>query len=221
MTMLPKTFCVMAGLLAAVTLSMLAAASPADALLYTFSGAGGLAGTFTLDETTPIVVTQEQLGTAGLHQSPLNHIEGTFGAFTFEGTPALTIFDVAFGCCTNAEDSWIIRAGAPTPLGTLSGPPVNGVTPTGLNLFMFQNSDATMAISFTPPHPSPNPVEFSYTLVFSDGSLTNGTLTTLVLVPEPSTLALLALGLVGVIAVLAVKRSSPHTGTATARWLGS
>ena len=201
----------LASIVAAVTLFVLSAASSADAILYTFSGANGLAGTFTLDETTPIVVTSDPLGIGGLHQSPLNHIEGTFGAFTFAGTPVLTISDLAFGCCSNAQDFWIIRAGAPTGLGQLTGPSVNGLTPTGLNLFMFQNSDLTTAMSLTPPQPSPNPLDFQYTFVFSDRSFVAGPLTTLTLVPEPSTVALLALGLIATVVVQRRRSGKPQT----------
>ena len=178
-----------------VALFALSAASPASAVLYTFSGAGGLAGTFTLDETTSIVGTQEQLGTAGLQQSPLNHLEGTFGAFTFSGTPVLTIFDVLNDLETSAQDSWILRAGP--PLGPpLTSSSINGLTVTGLNLFIYTGNTATMPFDFTvPPHES-NPFDFQYTIAFSDGSFVAAPLTTLVFVPEPSTIALLALGVV-------------------------
>ena len=191
-------------------LLVLSAASPAGALLYTFSGANGLAGTFTLDESTPIVVTQELLGTGGGQQSPLNTLEGTFGAFTFSGTPFLSIFDVRNDLDTLNQDHWILRAGA--PFGSdLTGSSINGLAVTGLDLFIFTTNHQTMPFDFTvPPHDN-NPFDFQYVVVFSDGSNTGGALTTLVFVPEPPTLALLALGLVATVVVQRIRSAKPKT----------
>ena len=177
----------------AVTCLLLSLVSPASALLYTFAGADGLAGTFWLDESTPIVVTQDQSGTSGLHQSPLNHLEGTFGAYTFSGSVILTIQDFIPVIEDTFQDFWIVRAGRPTR-PPLTGSSINGLSVTGLNLFDYTHNPP---FDFTVPPHGPNPgTDFQYTIVFSDGSSTGGALTSLVLVPEPSTLALLGLGLV-------------------------
>jgi hypothetical protein len=61
---------------ATIVLVLSAAPSTAGAVLYTFSGANGLAGTFTLDENTPFTISVEPLGAFGTLVSPLNHISG-------------------------------------------------------------------------------------------------------------------------------------------------
>jgi hypothetical protein len=62
-----------------------------------------------------------------------------------------------------------------------------------------------------PPLDSPDPFNFQYTVVFSDGSLEGGALNTLVLVPEPSSVALLTFGAIGLLVAfkyLAARRTS-------------
>ena len=178
-------------------LSLFSCVTPAAAsTLYTFSGANGLSGSFVLDETTPFAVTISPLfGTSAELRSPLNHISGTFNAFSFVGIPFLTISDLPAGRFLNASDFWIVRA-------PISGPAVNGLTPQQLNLFIYQNSDGTMPISLVPPVPeAPNRFDFQYTFSFSDGSFVGGPLSTLTMVPEPTTIMTFALGLIALMAI--------------------
>jgi hypothetical protein len=175
---------------AAMTVLVLCAGpSTASAVFYTFSGANGLAGSFTLAENTPFTITVDMFGTSGVLMSPLNHISGVFGGFTFQGTPSLFVSDLFTECCGGAQDSWIIRS-------NITGPSVNGLTPTILNLFIFRGADAVTPISLIPPPPGTNPFDFQYTFGFTDGSSRSGALTTLTFVPETSTVALLIFGLI-------------------------
>ena len=116
-------------------LSLITCVTPATAsTLYTFSGANGLSGSLALDETTPFAVTISPFfGTSAELRSPLNHISGTFNAFSFVGVPFLTIADLPAGRFLNASDHWIVRA-------PISGPAVNGLTPQQLNLFISPTS---------------------------------------------------------------------------------
>ena len=175
-------------MIAMIVLVLCGGPSTASAVFYTFSGANGLAGSFTLDENTPFTITVDMFGTSGVLMSPLNHISGVFGAFTFQGTPSLFVSDLFTACCGGAEDSWIVRS-------NITGPTVNGLTPAMLNLFIFRGADAVTPISLIPPAPGNFPFDFQYTFGFTDGSFTSGALTTLTLVPEPSTAALLVFGL--------------------------
>jgi len=180
---------------AMAVLVLCAGPSTAGAVSYTFSGANGLAGSFTLNENTTFTITVDMFGTSGALMSPLNHISGVFGGFTFEGTPSLFVSDLFSECCGGAEDSWIIRS-------NITGPSVNGLTPAFLNLFIFRGANAVTPISLIPPPPASNsPLDFQYTFGFTDGSFTSGALTTLVLVPELSTVTLLALGLLAIVAL--------------------
>jgi PEP-CTERM motif len=184
-------------------LSLFICVTPATAsTLYTFSGANGLSGSFVLDETTPFAITISPLfGTSAELRSPLNHISGTFNAFSFVGVPFLTIADLPAGRFLNASDFWIVRA-------PISGPAVNGLTPQQLNLFIYRNSDSTTPISLVPPVPTaPNPFDFQYTFGFSDGSFVGGPLSTLAMVPEPATITTLALGLIALMALGFSRRS--------------
>jgi hypothetical protein len=168
--------------------------STAGAVAYTFSGANGLAGSFTLDGNTPFATTVDMFGTSGVLMSPLNHISGVFGAFTFQGTPSLFVSDLFTECCGGAQDSWIVRS-------NITGPTVNGLTPALLNLFIFRGADAVTQISLIPPAPGGSPFDFQYTFGFTDGSFSSGPLTTLTLVPEPSSVSSVVLGLIAIVAV--------------------
>lgn len=191
-----------ASVVIALTILVLCAGpSTAGAVFYTFSGGNGLAGSFTLDENTPFSITVDMFGTSGVLMSPLNHISGVFGALTFQGTPSLFVSDLFTPCCGGAEDSWIVRS-------NITGPTVNGLTPAMLNLFIFRGADAVTPISLIPPAPGNSPFDFQYTFGFTDGSFTSGALTTLTLVPEPSTVTLLTFGLPITAALLRTRRTS-------------
>jgi hypothetical protein len=192
----------------AMTILVLCAGpSRADAIFYTFSGANGLAGSFTLDENTPFSITVDMFGTSGVLMSPLNHISGVFGGFTFQGTPSLFVSDLFTECCGGAQDSWIVRS-------NITGPTVNGLTPAILNLFIFRGANAVTPISLIPPPPGPSPLDFQYAFGFTNGSSTSGALTTLTLVPEPSSVALLIFGLAP---IMVLRRRQPcHSQSAAA-----
>jgi len=187
-----------ASVVIALTILVLCAGpSTAGAVFYTFSGGNGLAGSFTLDENTPFSITVDMFGTSGVLMSPLNHISGVFGGFTFQGTPSLFVSDLFTECCGGAQDSWIVRS-------NITGPTVNGLTPAILNLFIFRGANTVTPISLIPPSPGTGPFDFQYTFGFTDGSFTSGALTTLIFVPEPSSVALLIFGLV---AMMVLRRS--------------
>ena len=168
-------------------------AIPAHALLYTFTGANGLSGTFTLDETVPIAVTTGPSFVEGVHDSPLNHISGQFGDYVFEGDARLIIFDALVDSFA-FSDHWIIRA-------DITSPEINGLSLSKLNLFIFRSPGVTTPMSVEPPLPDVlDEVNFQYTVVFSDQSFIAAPLTSLVFVPEPSSLVLtLAAGGIGTV----------------------
>jgi hypothetical protein len=174
-------------------------------LLYTFSGANGLSGAFTLAIDTPSSSTCDPtLGCGYFFASPFNSLSGTYGAYSFSGVSRLDILDVPTSyvgsCC---QDSWIVRGGSPVLSPPLTGNVVGGRSVTGLNMFIFGSPGAGTLFSgapLTPPHlDSPNPFNFQYTVNFSDGSLEGGELNTLVLVPEPPSVALLTFGVIGLL----------------------
>ena len=178
----------MGKVLAVALTLLLSGPAPATALLYTFSGVNGLSGSFTLDETAPFIVTDSGFALdAVLTSSPLNRLSGSFGNFAFEGDARLFILDIATECCGGLPDDWIVRS-------DLTGPPINGLTPAKLNLFIFRGSFANTPISLIPPSHGNSIFEFSYSVQFTDGSFVIAPLLTLVMVPEPSSLVLLALG---------------------------
>lgn len=191
-------------LLVAIVVFVVCARTPvANALLYTFSGSSGLSGTFTIDETTPFTMSNDAFGRYGALVSPLSHISGVFGAFTFTGIPSLFVTDLFSECCGGAQDSWIIRS-------DITGPSVNALTPAVLNLFVFRNADGVTPISLIPPAPGNLPFDFQYTFGFTDHSFITGSLTTLRLVPEPATLTLFVGGIVPMVA-LSWRRTAGRT----------
>lgn len=142
-----------------------------------------LSGSFFLDETATFAITNSGGTRSGFLTSPSQTIAGQFGAYTFEESAAplqfggttfqsSTVLHVAdFPQVLNLEtDFWIIRS-------TLTGPAVNGVSPTLLNLFNFTAppDDSTDNVSIHPPRLG----TVSYVIGFSDGSSASGRLSTL------------------------------------------
>lgn len=159
---------------------------------YSFTADGNLAGTFVLDDAVPFVVINNADGSlSATLSSPTQQISGEFGAYTFEGTATLHIFDQS-NSDSPASDHWIVRS-------VISGPEVNGLTPAFLNLFMFTGAGVDIGASVIPPPIPVNAFDLSYAIAFSDGSFITGQLDTLEVVPEPSTMLLLAGGSFGLV----------------------
>jgi hypothetical protein len=171
---------------------ILCLSSPAFASVvnYNFSGANGLAGSFTLDADTPFSMTPD--GICGTLESSLNHIAGNFGSPAFQGTPLLSVCNPTSDFST---DWWIVRS-------VISGDAINGKAPALLNLFIYRVGVAHTPISLTPPEHNNTLSEFQYTLGFTDGSFIGGGLNSLAIadtaipaVPEPCVGTLLGIGL--------------------------
>ena len=186
-------------LLAVITL-VLAVPAYADGILYTFSGANGLSGTFTLAIDTPSSSSCDLIGCSYFFASPFNTLSGSYGQYSFSGVSRLDITDLPSSfvgfCCT---DSWIVRGGSPV-LSPLSGNAVGGRSVTGLSLFIHPCCTGTLLSGATliPPAVGPFPGS-EYTVVFSDNSIEGGQLNTITLVPEPPSVALLSFGVIGLL----------------------
>jgi hypothetical protein len=169
-----------------------------NGLLYTFSGANGLSGSFTLAIDTPSNTNCEFLGCGYTFASPLNFLSGRYGEYSFSGIVQLNIFDLPSSydgfCC---QDSWIVRAPG-NPMLPLTGNDVGGRRVVLLNMFIYASLGSGSLFSgapLTPPHSS----DFQYVVGFSNGSNEFGALNTLTLVPEPPSVALLAFGVIGLL----------------------
>ena len=181
----------------------------ASTLLYSFTGDNGLSGTFTLDDTAPFIITETPRGEliALLSRSPLNTLQGSFGPYTFTGTQVelLTTHDYYAPLFPPPNDfhrsQWTIIA-------FLTGPPVNGLSPAQLNMFITGTVDPANFPSLIPPPIPTNPDNFRYIFITADRLGNPGQLNTLVLVPEPSSLLLLAFGSLPAFAYIRVRRTS-------------
>ena len=179
-----------------------------DATLYTFSGANGLSGTFTLDDTVPFDITMGFGGSLFARlASPENTLSGTFGAYTFTGTGVeLHTFHNYFvpPPFDFPSSYWIVRS-------QITGPQVNGLTPTILNLFLYDSVNPNQFPSLNPPIPgSPNEFNFQYAFAWSDNSFVTDPLTTLVMIPEGSSLLLLVFGSLLALAYIRRRRTFPQ-----------
>ena len=153
----------------------------ANSILYTFNTSSGVAGSFTLDDSTPFTITEQGLfGSGGLPPTPFvgYHalsplISGTYGAYSFSGVAGCCVFpnglDILdyqppYGSALDQArgDWWIERS-------TVSGPVLNGRSVTGLSVFMYLGPNALNGPSFTPPPPIHNAQSFQIAVGFSDG----------------------------------------------------
>ena len=167
---------------------------------YDFSGDNGLSGNFVLDASAGLFSAPSTIFPPGTNYSlvsPFNTLAGSFGSYSFTGNPSLFIFDSMYNDDFCRASMWYIAT------SSLSSNVVNGLSVTGVNLFIDSAAGARGYDSLVPPPPpmpNTNFGEFSYSIIFSDGTFTAGQLDTLrldhiALVPEPSTLMMLAIGL--------------------------
>jgi hypothetical protein len=169
-------------------------------LPYDFDGneRPALEGGFTLDPFGTWQISPVNGGNYATLASSAHEIWGTYGEYSFLGSVTLYIADQPEywnGTDVVVPDHWIPRA-------TVSSNQVNGLSIVAINLFSYIAAAAD-TLSLIPPH-SPNLYDFSYAVAFSDGTFTTAPLARMHPVPEPETLALFAIGLVG--AAIAARR---------------
>lgn len=106
--------------------------------------------------------------TLSIYTSALQYLSGTFGDWTFQGIAEVYVLDGpsfwSNGQENMAQDYWIVRA-------PVSGPPVNGLNPTHLNLFYYSLPGAFVGSDVFPhvhPLESLNDWDHQFTLSFND-----------------------------------------------------
>jgi len=181
----------------------------ANSILYTFSTLSGVAGSFTLNDSTPFRITNQGFFSLGGPLAPTPYVEylaesalisGTYGAYSFSGAGGggLDVLDYQprydSALDRSLGDWWILRA-------NVSGPELNGRSVTALSIFEYLGANNLDGPSFIPPPPIHNPFDFQFFVGFSDGTHESGGLETLTLVPELSSALLLGFGLLGIIAL--------------------
>lgn len=207
----------------AITLCLCASAMRAATTPFSFSGVEGglggqpigmsLSGGFDLDDNATRMYTplpNGENGSSSIYSSPLHQVWGTFGGWSFSGIADIHVADGPPYWSSGSEnlswDNWIVRA-------TVSGPSVNGLTPTRLNLFYFTGPGGIVGSNLLPPHDpliAANDGDLQFTMSFSDAQgpagFLGGRLLTMQTVPEPSAALLFLLALAGLVAQRKWKR---------------
>ncbi len=203
---------------------LVAATAQAEPILYTFSTLSGVTGSFTFEDSTPFSVStgfftahhfpESQFPTPYMTaRSDMGSTSGSFGDYSFSGAVNIwwndyrTPWDSALD--QGQQDYWISHT-------QVSSQILQGRSLTFLGLYDYKVARTDMGESFFAPPPGNvgDRVAFQYIVQYSDGSSEGGGLASLtmtpnamplalastqdaVAVPEPSSLALLPLGLAG------------------------
>jgi hypothetical protein len=201
-----------------LTLWLGSPAAQAEMRDYTFSGAEGglfgqpvgisLSGGFSLDTDASASVTTNasySTWTYSVFTAPNQTISGALGGWTFSGLiDAVWVADgpefLGPGQDNFAPDHWIVHA-------TVNGPTSGGLTPSRFSLFYYTSAAGLNGAGNLPPADplsNANLDDFQFNLQFLDENLAevdlSGRLFTIQSVPEPSTFALVLLGLAGLLA---------------------
>jgi hypothetical protein len=209
-----------------LTLLLIPTAAFADSILYTFSTTSstgsGVTGSFTLDDSAPFVFTGQALWRyGGFAPTPIfgyyaatPFLSGTYGAYTLSATDSgilpsnitglhISDFQPPYDAAWEQarSDEWIFRA-------NVSSDVLNGRSVTGFAILGYGSMDSLNGPGYNPPSVTGLGIQRSQVLVgFSDGSSEALILSSLTLVPEVPSLALLPIGLLGILLVYRPKRA--------------